>query len=142
MHTEMDEAGRPVEGSGHIAPVVLPDKCVGCGLCQMSCYRVNVQKEDLLDRSAIIIEAGEGKEDRLITGSYIDLRQEEARQREAEQKHKTGGTGSEYYVPEIPSESSDPLPTLDVPNIDSLPSGEGGAKDTAPPKVVEENPFY
>jgi ferredoxin len=142
VHTEMDEAGKPIEGSGHIAPVVLPDKCVGCGLCQMSCYRVNVKKKSLLERSAIIIEAGEGKEDRLITGSYIELRQEEARQREAEQKHKTGGPGSEYYVPEIPSESSDPLRTLDVPNIDSPPPDEAGTGDPTPSENAEENPFH
>ena len=77
--TELDEAGQPVEGTGYLAPVVLDDKCVGCGLCQTRCYAINVKAEGLLSRSAIIIEAGEGKEDRLHEGSYIALREQAKR---------------------------------------------------------------
>ncbi|GAA5507888.1 4Fe-4S binding protein [Novipirellula caenicola] len=77
--TELDEAGQPVEGTGYLAPVVLDDKCVGCGLCQTRCYAINVKAEGLLSRSAIIIEAGEGKEDRLHEGSYIALREQPQR---------------------------------------------------------------
>jgi len=65
VHTEVDALGNPVDGTGHIAPVVLADKCVGCGLCQTRCHGINVEEKKLLNKSAIIIEAGEGKEDRI-----------------------------------------------------------------------------
>lgn len=68
---ELDENGIPIEGTGFVAPVVLEDKCVGCGLCQTRCYAINVKQRGVLSESAIIVEAGEGKEDRLMTGSYI-----------------------------------------------------------------------
>ena len=70
VHTEVDDSGQPIEGTGYVAPVVLPDKCVGCGLCQTRCYGINDEQKGLLQGSAIVIEAGEGKEDRLLTGSY------------------------------------------------------------------------
>lgn len=66
VHTEMDALGNPLEDSGHIAPVVLADKCVGCGLCQTRCHGINVEDKGLLKESAIIIEAGEGREDRVL----------------------------------------------------------------------------
>ena len=65
VHSELDDQGLPVEDSGFLAPVVLADKCVGCGLCQTRCYRINVKLQGQLDQSAIIIAAGPGKEDRL-----------------------------------------------------------------------------
>lgn len=71
VHTEVDDDGNPVEGSGFVAPVVLPDKCVGCGLCQTRCYGINGEIKKLLKKSAIVVEAGEGKEDRMHTGSYL-----------------------------------------------------------------------
>ncbi|HTN74686.1 MAG TPA: 4Fe-4S binding protein [Pirellulaceae bacterium] len=76
--TEVDDTGLPIEGSGFLAPVVQADKCVGCGLCQTRCYGINVAEKHLLTESAIIIEAGAGKEDRLMRGSYRDLRAAEA----------------------------------------------------------------
>jgi ferredoxin len=76
--TEVDEQGMPIEGTGMLAPVVLDDRCVGCGLCQTRCYVINVKDKGLLSESAIIIEAGKGKEDRLMHGSYIELREQEA----------------------------------------------------------------
>jgi NAD-dependent dihydropyrimidine dehydrogenase PreA subunit len=76
VRTEVDEAtGLPVEGTGFSAPRVLADRCVGCGLCQTRCYAINKAEKGLLSESAIIIEAGEGKEDRLMHGSYVALRQ-------------------------------------------------------------------
>jgi ferredoxin len=97
--TEVDADGQPIEGSGYLAPVVLPDQCVGCGLCQTRCYGVNVLSKHLLDESAIIVEAGAGKEDRLLGGSYIALREQEAveRQRELDEKTKAGGG----YLPDF-----------------------------------------
>jgi ferredoxin len=74
VHTQVDGNGEPIEGSGFAAPVVLSDKCVGCGLCQMVCHQFNVRGKQLLDESAIVVHAGPGREDRLLTGSYRDLR--------------------------------------------------------------------
>jgi Pyruvate/2-oxoacid:ferredoxin oxidoreductase delta subunit len=80
VHTEVDEqTGLPVEGTGFSAPRVLADRCVGCGLCQTRCYGINKAAKRLLTASAIIIEAGEGREDRLMQGSYVALREEERR---------------------------------------------------------------
>jgi len=47
-----------------LAPVVLSDKCVGCGLCQMRCYQVNAKDRHVLEASAIVVHTGEGREDR------------------------------------------------------------------------------
>jgi ferredoxin len=69
--TEVDTDGTPIEGTGWLAPVVLEDKCVGCGLCQTRCHGINVNAKHVLKETAIIIEAGAGKEDRMMTGSYI-----------------------------------------------------------------------
>jgi ferredoxin len=76
--TEVDNQGMPMEGTGMLAPVVVDDRCVGCGLCQTRCYAINVKEKHLLSESAIIIEAGPGKEDRLMGGSYKELREQEA----------------------------------------------------------------
>ncbi len=72
--TQVNDEGQPIEGTGMLAPVVLQDDCVGCGLCQTRCYAINVKEKGLLAKSAIIIEAGNGKEDRLMKGSYIQSR--------------------------------------------------------------------
>ena len=82
VHTKTDESGKPVDGAGFLAPKVDPDKCVGCGLCQMRCYSINARTKKLLPESAIIVEAGEGKEDRMMSGSYLALR-ERQRQRDS-----------------------------------------------------------
>lgn len=64
--TQVDAEGNPIDGSGFLAPVVREDKCVGCGLCQTRCFAINVTEKGLLRESAIIIEAGQGREDRLM----------------------------------------------------------------------------
>jgi Fe-S-cluster-containing hydrogenase component 2 len=92
--TELDPDGNPIEGTGMNAPVVNADACVGCGLCQTRCYGVNVNSKGLLDRSAIVIEAGEGKEDRLSSGSYQALRQHEQ-----ESKRPKGESNKPDYLP-------------------------------------------
>ena len=74
VQTEVDPLGMPIEGTGFLAPVVLDDKCVGCGLCQTRCYGINVKEKHLLAQSAIVVRAGEGREDRLMSGSYRALR--------------------------------------------------------------------
>ncbi len=94
---EVNEKEEPVEGSGYLAPVVREDRCIGCGLCQMRCHAINVKAEERLPRSAIRVVAGEGKEDRLLRGSYIALQEERTRRKLGE---KAGGppdqAGSEY----------------------------------------------
>lgn len=97
--TKLDESGQPIEDSGFLAPVVLPEKCVGCGLCQTRCYAINVKSKHLLAHSAIVVEAGEGKEDRLTSGSYVALREAEARQRRARQQQTLDGDSG--YLPEF-----------------------------------------
>ena len=82
--TKMDENGFPIEGTGFLSPIVREDKCVGCGLCQTRCYAINVAEKKLLDESAIIIKAGEGREDRVMGGSYVLMRKREAAAREEE----------------------------------------------------------
>jgi ferredoxin len=74
VHTEVDNDGTPIPDSGFLAPVVLADKCVGCGLCETRCHHVNFETKHLLSESAIKVHAGEGKEDRIRTGSYVQLR--------------------------------------------------------------------
>jgi NAD-dependent dihydropyrimidine dehydrogenase PreA subunit len=101
VRTEVDAAGNPVEDSGFVAPVVLAEKCVGCGLCQTRCYGINVADKRLLSESAIIIRAGAGKEDRLMSGSYLAVRRAEAEQRASEQKTRAKASGGDSYLPEF-----------------------------------------
>jgi ferredoxin len=72
--TKADEEGKPIDDSGFLAPVVRDDLCVGCGLCQTRCFAINVQEKKLITSSAIVVEAGAGKEDRMMRGSYVELR--------------------------------------------------------------------
>lgn len=98
--TEVDEHGLPIEESGFLAPVVVADKCVGCGLCQTRCYGINVAEKGLLKRSAIVIEAGEGKEDRLLRGSYRALREAEALER-AKAQQSMEVESDDSYLPDF-----------------------------------------
>lgn len=99
VHTQTDDAGQPLDGTGFLAPLVLSEKCVGCGLCQTRCYAINVAEKHLMTESAIIIEAGAGKEDRLLSGSYVALREQESAQRRAEQQRRAKEQGSGSYLP-------------------------------------------
>lgn len=98
VRTEVDAAGQPVEDSGFLAPVVLPEKCVGCGLCQTRCYGINVLDRHVLETSAIVIAAGAGKEDRLTSGSYVALRESEAADRANQQQTLPS---SDSYLPDF-----------------------------------------
>lgn len=95
---EMDAEGMPAEGTGYLAPVMLDDKCVGCGICQARCYGINVKEKHLLKEAAIKVMAGSGKEDRMMEGSYLALREEERRKRreEREQLLKKEGVSNDY----------------------------------------------
>jgi len=77
VHPQLDASGQPIVGSGFSAPVVLADKCVGCGLCQTRCQSINVKTKGLLASSAIVVKAGDGKKDRMSSGSYLALREQE-----------------------------------------------------------------
>lgn len=84
VHTQTDDLGLPIPGTGFVAPVVLEDKCVGCGLCQTRCHGINRDEKGLLSESAIVIKAGPGLEDRIMSGSYIELRGREASRRSSD----------------------------------------------------------
>ncbi len=101
VRTEVDAAGNPIEESGFVAPVVLSERCVGCGLCQTRCYGINVADKGLLAESAIVIRAGMGKEDRLTSGSFVAIRQAEADQRAAEQRAREQAAGGDSYLPDF-----------------------------------------
>jgi ferredoxin len=100
--TEVDPFGEPIADSGFLAPTVLAHKCVGCGLCQTRCYAINVKSKGLFNGSAIVVEAGEGKEDRLMQGSYVALREEGERRRQQEQRKLLEESGTEEgYLPDF-----------------------------------------
>ena len=126
VHTEADDQGQPVDGTGYLAPVVLDDQCVGCGLCQTRCHAINVKEKHLLDRSAIVVEAGEGKEDRMMTGSYIERRRKEAQQRQQDRSTAT----SEFFVPS--QEQTPPAKPTEKPATSDASSGLG---------AIDEDPF-
>ena len=96
--TKTDVSGQPIVGSGYLAPVVLEDACVGCGLCQTRCHAINVKDRAVLAASAIVVQAGPGKEDRLMHGSYRQLRAQEAR---AVQRQRSAEPAAvdDYFVP-------------------------------------------
>lgn len=93
---EVDEDGFPIEGTGLLAPAVDATKCVGCGLCQTRCVAINVKERGVLEESAITVHAGEGKEDRLSSGSYKVLRETEAAERAAKAKAAEATHGDFY----------------------------------------------
>ncbi|MCU0913871.1 MAG: 4Fe-4S binding protein [Planctomycetes bacterium] len=99
---EVDEKGEPQEGSGLLAPVVREDRCIGCGLCQMRCRAINVKAKRLLPRAAIRVCAGVGKEDRVLTGSYVALREQRARRRRDEERaRRPAQDAGNAYLPDF-----------------------------------------
>jgi hypothetical protein len=56
---------------------------------------INVKEKKKLAWTAIEIFAGEGREDRLMTGSYKALRDKERNQREAEMKKREEESGTD-----------------------------------------------
>ena len=98
---EFDTDGAPIEGSGFLAPVVLADKCVGCGLCQMRCHSINVKSKKLLEESAIRIQAGPGREDRITDGSYLDLQRDRAEERARDRQQQGLDEPAGDYLPDF-----------------------------------------
>jgi len=120
--TQADENGMPIEGTGRLAPAVVDHLCVGCGLCQTRCYGINVKEKRLLTESAIIVEAGPGKEDRLMSGSYLELRNQEAAER-----NKQRGLPVVQPAPpavSVPPSIPDPVTTETPPPTDDDPFGD------------------
>lgn len=56
-----------------------------------------------------MIEAGLGKEDRLMSGSYIQLREQEALERK--QELYDSSQPSEFFVPDVDPDSEESKPT-------------------------------
>ncbi|MDA9778311.1 4Fe-4S binding protein [Rubripirellula sp.] len=127
--TELDEQGQPIADSGFLAPVVLGDRCVGCGLCQTRCFAINVKELGLLKESAIVIEAGEGKEDRLFTGESI--------QSYSSPKDKAFGINHPDF--QAFDESQVDLGDTNLSGSQNPRSGETGLDDTGPEDT--DNPF-
>ncbi len=90
---EYDRAGSPISDSGFLAPVILEDKCVGCGLCQARCRAAHVVNTKQLRESAVRVIAGPGREDRIVAGSYRDLQLE---RRQRARPRQIDSTESEY----------------------------------------------
>ncbi len=97
VHTQTGADGRPIAGSGFLAPQVRAEACVGCGLCQTRCYSVNAKDKGLLSASAIVIETGPEREDRLKTGSY----QERAQARNAAAAAQLESAPATSYLPDF-----------------------------------------
>ena len=57
-----------------------------------------VKERHILHESAIRVEAGPGKEDRLRTGSYVALRQ---REKLREERRRRNRAGNDDYLPEF-----------------------------------------
>ena len=71
-------------------------------LCQTRCLAINAAGKGSLEETAIRVEAGEGREDRLMRGFYVTLRKNEARKRKREQEkllRQSGGDDS--YLPDF-----------------------------------------
>ncbi len=138
--TQVNDDGQPIEGSGFLAPVVLADRCVGCGLCQTRCYVVNVKTEGLLKESAIVVEVGEDREDRLLHGSYKELREREADQREEADRKRREETGDGgYFIPGA-DEPNDPFGS-DSPNTDPFGLPLDSESPDTQPGTEDANPF-
>ncbi|MCL4206912.1 MAG: 4Fe-4S binding protein [Pirellulaceae bacterium] len=100
--TEVDPFGQPVEGTGRVAPVVVAHQCVGCGLCQTRCYTINHKQKGLLAASAIVVQAGADREDRMLAGSYRSLREAEQQERDAQRQRLLDESGTENrYLPDF-----------------------------------------
>lgn len=127
-----DENGEPIEGTGFLAPIVLEDKCVGCGLCQSRCYELYVKPVNepaKLKEAAIIVHAGENKtrkndsdspyEDRMLLGSYVDRRRKERAKKEAATAHPAT---DDSYMPDFLKKDAAPKPEDAPKKEDATPA--------------------
>lgn len=126
----IDEFGQLVADTALNGPVVNADLCVGCGICQSRCNHRLVEAERKLDAPAVIVIAGEGNEDRIMSGSYRKLRDD---------RKAASSAVEETLVEESPAEdaTADPASAPDdgfeLPNfLDSDP--------TAPTETPADRP--
>jgi len=99
--TQVDASGNPIPNTGYLAPTVLPEKCVGCGLCQSRCKHAVA---DILEiPEAPIVVLADGRDDRIETGSYLELRklEEEKRRKEREARIEEAGGGDGFELPDF-----------------------------------------
>jgi hypothetical protein len=66
----------------------------------MRCHAINVKVKQLLNGSAVQVLAGDGKDDRITSGSYITLRNERARRRDS-QEGKPAREAPGEYLPDF-----------------------------------------
>jgi ferredoxin len=88
MAAELDANDQPIAGTGFWIPQLNPVLCVGCLACQAACSTANVRDTRLLEKPAIYVMAGPGREDRMLTGSYIALRGAEAAKAQEEEESR------------------------------------------------------
>ena len=100
QNVEVDANGDPVEDSGMRVPVVVAERCVGCGLCQMRCRAIHVKSRHALQASAIEVVAGPGREDRLLNGSYL-ARRPRVHPRIEQRAGDSGNPASDYLPPSM-----------------------------------------
>ena len=98
---KLDAEGHPIEGSGLLAPVIVGQECVGCGFCQARCRSEVCAAGRLPGKEAIEVLAGPGKEDRLVTGSYIALRRAEADEERKLKQPVEHDSADDAYLPDF-----------------------------------------
>lgn len=84
----------------------------------------------MLARSAIVIEAGEGREDRIFRGSYRELHEQRVESSRAE---SAISTDDHFFIPDAePSEAIRP---------EGKEQGEANPSTTVPPSTAADDPF-
>jgi polyferredoxin len=60
------------------------------------CHRTNVKSKKILQETAVVVYAGPGKEDRILEGTYTELRQQEQHKRQTDRQKKLDEQGDFY----------------------------------------------
>jgi hypothetical protein len=76
-------------------------------LCQTRCHAINVKTKKLLRKSAIVIEAGEGKEDRPMPNSAPDANRG-PRDRTGENRGASQPSSPSGYLPDFLNSEGSP----------------------------------
>jgi hypothetical protein len=94
---EIGEYDRALKLAEAEANAGIPDSA----LCQARCHGINVKEKRLILESAIQVMAGDGREDRMINGSYIALREEELRKKQENMKKQQSHKKTDEYIPDF-----------------------------------------
>jgi ferredoxin len=99
--TQVDASGEPIPNTGFLAPVVLPESCVGCGLCQSRCKHAVADIQGIPEAPIVVL--ADGRDDRIESGSYLELRklEEEKRRKEREARIEEAGGGDGFELPDF-----------------------------------------